>query len=292
MPEKEEVEENVKPVHPRNALNDLNGSQWVWFLNSIWLTNMARTGDKSHAYDLRREHPSPKPPILLKELIEFFTKAGGNVLDPFAGVGSTLLACAISDRNGIGVELNQEFIDIYYQICRREPEVYNAMPLIQGDARTINRNEQVLTNAPYNLVLADPPYGNMLSRPRTKGSGGISTPFSLDTTDLGNIENSIDELPPYAPFLRELSSILASLIDLVVIGGHIVLFCKDFQPTAAYHNLLHADLVTEMCKIPRLRYRGMRIWANMTQRLYPLGYPYAFVANQIQQYILIFRREQ
>ncbi len=290
MPDEEETPRSGK-MHPRNALNDLTGSQWVWFLNSIWLTNTVRTGDKSHAYDLRKEHPSPKPPHLLAELIEFFTKRGGRVLDPFAGVGSTLMACSLCQRCGYGIELSQQYIDVYRQICEREPDKYRAMPLYLGDARNIGEMPEVLVNAPYNLILTDPPYSDMLSRPRTKQAGGDATPFTLDTNDLGNIECVSDQNPPYAPFLKELNAILTSASALLVKGGHIVVFCKDFQPTAEYHNLLHADLVSDLSNIPGMRYRGMRIWANMTQKLYPLGYPYAFVANQIQQYILIFRKE-
>ena len=290
MPEEEQLPKSGK-MDPRNKLNDLTGSKWVHFLNSIWMTRAPRSGDKSHAYDLRREHPSPKPPELLSELIDFFTKKDGKVLDIFAGVGSTLLACAISQRRGFGIELSQQYIDIYKQICQREPNKYLAMPLLLGDARDVAVMPQILVNAPYNLILTDPPYSDMLSRPRTKQAAGDATPFTQDCNDLGNIESTIDGIPPYATFLNELQAIMTSASSLLVKGGHLVVFCKDFQPTEYHHNLLHADMVTSLSEIAGIRYRGMRIWANLTPKLYPYGYPYAFVANQIQQYILIFRKE-
>jgi tRNA G10 N-methylase Trm11 len=290
MPE-DESSPKIGKMDPRNVLNDLTGSQWVWFLNSIWMTNTARSGDKSHAYDLRKEHPSPKPPDLLRELVEFFTKKDGKVLDIFAGVGSTLLACALSQRRGFGIELSQQYIDIYKQICQREPQKYQAMPLLMGDARDAAAMPQILVNAPYNLILTDPPYSDMLSRPRTKQDAGEATPFTQDGNDLGNIESTIEGKPPYAAFLDELCAIMADASGLLIKGGYLVVFCKDFQPTAYHHNLLHADMVSSLSEIPGLRYRGMRIWANLTPKLYPYGYPYAFVANQIQQYILIFRKE-
>jgi hypothetical protein len=55
--------------------------------------------------------------------------------------------------------------------------------------------------------------------------------------------------------------------------------------------MLHADIVSNFQTIPGLRYRGCKIWFDKTVNLYPFGYPHAFVANQIHQYILIFRRE-
>src|SRR5512147_2449586 len=92
-------------THPRNQLNDLSGREWLYALRSVIATSYPTNGEKSYAHALRRSHPSPKPPQLMAELIRFFTKQGGRVLDPFAGVGGTLLACAIEGREGVGVEL-------------------------------------------------------------------------------------------------------------------------------------------------------------------------------------------
>jgi hypothetical protein len=290
----EKVDERVaklRKTDPRNSLNDLTGSEWVYFLNSVWHTKFKRSGNGAHAYEIRKGHPSPKPPELLAHLISFFTKEGGRVLDPFAGVGSTLLACSITNRTGVGVELNPEYVTLYRDICNRYPDEFTPMTLVEGDSRTIGKNEHVLVNAPYNLVLADPPYGDMLARPKTKSNGNGPTPFTSEEADLGNIQAEDGVTPPYARFLTELRSILATTCDLLVPKGHLVVFCKDFQPTPAHHNLFHADLVSELLKINRLTYLGMRIWNNAEPKLYPFGYPYAFVANQIHQYILIFRRE-
>ena len=66
---------------------------------------------------------------------------------------------------------------------------------------------------------------------------------------------------------------------------------KDLQPTRAHHNMLHADIVAELLKLPDLSYRGYRIWHDMSQNLYPFGYPFTFVANQVHQFILVFRKE-
>jgi hypothetical protein len=43
--------------------------------------------------------------------------------------------------------------------------------------------------------------------------------------------------------------------------------------------------------LPNLSYRGYRIWHDMSQNFYPFGYPFTFVANQVHQFILIFRKE-
>ena len=84
---------------------------------------------------------------------------------------------------------------------------------------------------------------------------------------------------------------LAGALAFLKPRGHLVLFAKDLQPTRAHHNMLHADITAELLKLPELSFRGYRIWHDMSQNLYPFGYPFAFVANQVHQFILIFRKE-
>jgi hypothetical protein len=62
------------------------------------------------------------------------------------------------------------------------------------------------------------------------------------------------------------------------------------QPKKKETNLLHAQIVDALNEIPKLYYRGMKIWADQSVKLFPYGYPFDFVANQIHQYILIFRK--
>lgn len=54
-------------------------------------------------------HPTQKPVDILKKLIEIFTDKGDVVIDPVAGSGSTLRACAELKRNGYGFEIKKEF---------------------------------------------------------------------------------------------------------------------------------------------------------------------------------------
>jgi site-specific DNA-methyltransferase (adenine-specific) len=57
-------------------------------------------------YTGNRLHPTQKPIEALQPLIKAFCKAGGVVLDPFCGSGSTLVAAKDLDRNFIGIELD------------------------------------------------------------------------------------------------------------------------------------------------------------------------------------------
>ena len=54
-------------------------------------------------------HPTQKPASLLKQLIEIFTDEGDVVIDPCAGSGSTLRACAELNRHCYGFEVDRNF---------------------------------------------------------------------------------------------------------------------------------------------------------------------------------------
>lgn len=269
---------------PRNRLNDLTGREWTYALRSVLTTRYPTNGEQGYAHALRRIHPSPKPPQLMAELISFFTKRGARVLDPFAGVGGTLLACALTERRGVGVELSAEFAAIYAQVS--EELGLAPQTMLVGDARRLAEYAPVRDEL-FDLILTDPPYAQMMARPKTgerkKRGRGDATPFTADPADLGNLS--------YQAFLAALRETLSAALAYLKPRGYLVLFAKDFQPTREHHNLLHADIVEELLRLPDLSFRGYRIWHDQSQNLYPFGYPYAFVANQVHQFILIFRKE-
>ena len=72
-----------------NLLNDLSGSEWLYWTSTIYPTNYPP--DPTHS--LRKKHGAIKPPQLMAEIIRFFTKKGESVLI-LAGTG-TLLGAAL-----------------------------------------------------------------------------------------------------------------------------------------------------------------------------------------------------
>ncbi|MFM6251272.1 MAG: DNA methyltransferase, partial [Dolichospermum sp.] len=61
------------------------------------------------------QHPTQKPFLLISKLIEMLTPEGGTVLDPFAGSGTTAVACKELGRNYICIEKEREYVDIIHQ---------------------------------------------------------------------------------------------------------------------------------------------------------------------------------
>lgn len=273
-----------------NPLNNLSGGDWLNFTTSVFSTFYTTNGKDSYAHDIRKIHPSPKPPQLMKEIIEFFTKENELVFDYFMGVGGSLLGAGLCNRNAIGIDLNQKYIDAY-KLAAKEIGVKD-FPTICGDCIDVlsnnNKMKQLLQNEKISLVLIDPPYANMMSKEKTGGDiavyGNKATPFTNDERDFGNLNQTV--------FFDSLKQSVELVFPYIKKHGYIVIFIKDLQPNKKELNLLHADIIEKLNEISNLNYKGLRIWADRSAKLFPYGYPFSFVANQIHQYILVFRKEK
>ena len=271
-----------------NNLNDLSGGEWTFFLNSVVNTRYTTNGEDGYAHDIRKIHPSPKPPQLMKQIIEFFTKENDLILDYFMGVGGTLLGASLSNRRAIGIDLSNKYIEAY-KTANKKLGLKEQITIECDSMKFLKNNilEDYIKDEKISLILIDPPYGDMLSRERTgenlkNKKDSSPTPFTNSELDLGNMKWS-----EFLPIFKE--SILNS-INYLKNKGHIVIFIKDLQPKGKELNLLHADIIKELNTINDLYYLGTKIWADQSVNLYPYGYPYSYVSNQIHQYIMIFKK--
>lgn len=273
-----------------NTLNHMCGSEWTYFCNSVLNTAYKTNGKDSFAHKIRKIHPTPKPPQLMRDIIEFFTKEDELVLDYFMGVGGTLLGAAVCGRRAVGMDLNPIYIETYKKAAAEIG--CEEFKCIEGDCLEIladkEKMAELMRGEKISLVLLDPPYGNMMSREKTgadiKKYGNIATPFTESEKDFGNLE--LDD------FYAELKKSVELVLPYIKKRGHIVIFIKDLQPSGKQTNLLHARIVDKINEIEKINYKGMKIWADQTAKLFPYGYPFSFVANQIHQYILVFRKEK
>jgi tRNA G10 N-methylase Trm11 len=278
-----------KKYHTKNKLNDLPGGEWTFFLNSIINTRYSTNGEEGFAHHIRKIHPSPKPPQLMKQIIEFFTKENEIVFDYFMGVGGSLLGAALCGRKAVGIDLEPKYIKAY-----KEASSYLGLEdqvAVEGDSIELLQNpsyiKKLLGKNKASLILIDPPYGDMLSRPKTgeaakKGKGTAATPFTDLCEDLGNMN--------WDKFLAVFNQSVINAMKHLKNNGHLVVFIKDLQPKDKELNLLHADIINNLNEIKDLKYLGTKIWADHSVNLYPYGYPYSYVSNQIHQYIMIFKK--
>ncbi len=107
-----------KGLHAKNTLNDLTSKEWIAETVSVWMQR--GLGAKHKDAQIEKQHPAPFSFTDVSRLIRCFTKAGDVVFDPFVGVGSTLKACALEGRKGIGFELNSRYANLAKERLQKE----------------------------------------------------------------------------------------------------------------------------------------------------------------------------
>jgi DNA modification methylase len=83
-----------------------------------------------------REHPTAKPVELVERALHNSSRHGDTVLDPFAGSGTTLIACQRRKRRARLVELDPRYADV---ICQRWQRFSGHPAVLQGDGRGFDR---------------------------------------------------------------------------------------------------------------------------------------------------------
>jgi DNA modification methylase len=72
----------------------------------------------SNASQKGKQHPTQKPILLMEYLIKTYTNENETVLDFTMGSGSTMVACQNTNRNGIGIEMD----DNYFEVAKKRIE--------------------------------------------------------------------------------------------------------------------------------------------------------------------------
>ena len=296
------------PPHPRNTLNELSGEEWLYFTKSVWTT--AYPSELGHA--LRKQHGANKPPRLMARLIEFFTKSGDLVLDPFAGVGGTLLGAAISrgPRRAIGIELAPRWANVYAEVVEaalaeregRGPELADLGQSDPGGPRSFDpsgcelRVGDSLAVLPtmeagsIDFVATDPPYNVQL--PMTMSGGALAADFANRRTDYAMVTDDPADLanaPDYPAFLDRMTEVLGEIRRVLKAGRYAVLIVRDAYQGGRYV-FTGADLAGRAAAAGLVP-KGDLIWYQAGTRLRPYGYPTGFVPNIAHQHLLVLRKE-
>lgn len=276
-----------KTADPRNGLNDLTPSEWIPETISVWIQRGLGAGHPDT--QIERQHPAPFSFTDVSRLIRFFTKKGGTVLDPFVGIGSTLKACALEGRCGIGIELSPKYAQLARE--RLEKEVRDlfanveAQKVIVGDARALVKE---LGTASVDFVVTSPPYWNILHKEdhkvrQERRANNLDTRYSDDGLDLGNIHD-------YEQFLREVAAVLGECGRVLKPKKYMAVIVSDFRDGSRFI-MYHADLARALQSY-KLELRGIKVLHQKFKKVFPYGYPYAYVPNIHHQYILILQNEK
>lgn len=289
---KAENGESLKPtVDVRNNLNDLTGKEWLPETKSFWYQK-GLGANHPHA-QIEKQHPAPFSFQDIERLVLFFTKKGEKVLDPFSGTGSTIKACAVSNRIGVGIELSKHWYDlskyrIEYEVGEGESEKHI---FINQDCREALDN---IDKDSIDLVVTSPPYWSILNKKidqktKKRVEAGLATNYSNDRRDLANIDD-------YQEFLSELKNIFIKSALVLKENKYMCIIVSDFRNQSEFISF-HSDIINLMNKVRLddkhiLMLQGVKILLQNHKSLLPYGYPFSYVENIHHQYILIFRKQE
>ena len=79
---------------------------------NLWEGNKFKSNILKYKKDYTGHHPTQKPVLLLEDLIKTFSNEGDNVVDLTMGSGSTGVACVNTNRNFIGIEMDENYFNI------------------------------------------------------------------------------------------------------------------------------------------------------------------------------------
>jgi DNA modification methylase len=240
----------------------------------------------------------------MARLIEFFTKPGELVLDPFAGVGGTLLGAAIcrSPRRAIGFEIDQRWADVYSFVREKYAghvlaDLGSADPggprrfddsgcsLVVGDAVELLRGVET---GSVDFVASDPPYNPQLKV--TMAGGKLAAAHANRRTDYSMVSDLPGDLAnsaSYEEFLERIESVFRELRRVLKDGRYATIIVRDAYQDSRYR-FTGSDIAARAEQVGFVT-KGDLIWYQAGTRLRPYGYPRGFVPNIVHQHILVFR---
>jgi len=273
---------------PPNHINCLSAKEWV--KSQVIIQEFSYEKRDVRDKDI---HPAVFPIALPAHFIRLFTHTGELVLDPFVGIGTTLLAARDLRRNAVGFDLKKEYVDYTRKRLKQVTLADDAQQLaIWSEARSIPEYLEPETVA---LSVTSPPYANMLNHERKNKSirGDLREnkhylkvqQYSQDPRDLGQMNH--DE---YADALTE---IYKGIYPLMKPKAHVVINVNDVWennrriPTHVY--------VMKALQDAGFEFRNTIIWdkRNLVNKVGIFGWPSNFITlGATMEFILDFWKSE
>lgn len=267
-----------------NHINCMTAKEWLKSQIGVWQFYY-------EGRDIRDKnvHPATFPISLAKQVIELFTHKGELVLDPFVGSGTTLVAAQDLDRNALGFDLLEKYVDLCAERIVQEKMFNKSQQIaVHDDARNI---PAYIDPETVSLIWTSPPYANLLNRERKNksrrdrknGQLGKVEQYSQDPLDLGTM--------PLEEYTQAMGDIFEGLMSLLRPKAHCVINVPDMW----WKNkriTIHIALVEELRK-RGYELRNIIIWdrTNIVNRIGIFGWPSNYITmGTTFEYLLDFWR--
>lgn len=265
-------------------LNDLDAKEWVKATKSWFIVN-PKSRKKSQL-----AHPAKFPEELVHRFVAYFTTSDAWILDPFAGVGSTMIACKNLNRNSVGIELNPDFVKVGRDELERtlgDGEHY----ILEGDSLSIDEILQHhFEEIPiFDFMITSPPYWNMLRKSRgfndtvhkERAESGLPQYYSESESDIGNIES-------YEEYIESVGLVIDRAFDFLSSGAYLTVIVQNMRDVNGELRPIAWDVASRLSE--RFTLRQEQIWCQDNKRLGCWGYPTTYVSNVHHHYCIILQK--
>lgn len=257
--------------------NELDGKTWTKYSISVW-SDIRKTQE-----EVNLGHPAIFPVALASRLIEIFTKNSASmVLDPFAGVGSTIVAAQHLGRRSIGIELSPTFVRKAQNRIEQKTLVDSTEENGIFYTEDVRNLLQFIESSSIDLVITSPPYWNILNEKRTADY--------KDVRNYGDAEADLGKIDDYQEFLLSLKDVFSKVYQVMRNGAYCCVIVMDIRKKEKFFPF-HSDIATFMQEIGFI-YDDIIIWDRRQEynNMRPLGYPSVFRVNKAHEFILIFQK--
>lgn len=267
-------------------INCLNAKEWVKSQVAVWEFFYEKR-------DIRDKniHPAVFPIALPQKCIELFTHKGELVVDPFVGIGTTLIAARDLDRNAVGFDLNKKYIDYTKKRLAQSKlnfETETKQIAVCDDAINIPKYLEKETVA---LCVTSPPYANMLNHRRLNKSirGDLRKnkhylkiqQYSGDPRDLGIMRPK--------EYTKALAEIYKGILPLLKPRAHCIININDLWENNRRYPT-HSYIIEAMEKVG-YELRNIIIWdkRKLVNRVGIYGWPSNYITlSTTFEYIIDF----
>lgn len=287
---------------PAHRLNGLTGSEWVQWSKSVWRFTEPVTENYGH--------PAIFPEFLAERVIRSFSKQKDLILDPMVGTGTTVHVARGLNRNAIGLDISNHWVEIAQkrinaglyapktvpltdnngtptpekgeieQIPKRRTSPI--LKLIQDDATNLLKH---VRRESVDLCFTSPPYWTGLHGIKGRYTGQTQKQFKQYSDlqgDLGNISD-------YQEFLIALKGCYKLVFQTLKPSAYFVSVIQDTRRGSSVIPL-HMHFFEMMTNLG-FQYQDLIIWEHPTYTTRPLGYPTTFVISRVHDYIMVFRKK-
>jgi len=146
-------------------------------------------------------------PEIPRNLILRYSNSGDVVLDQMVGSGTTLVECKLTQRNGIGVDINPDALMVTWNrldFTYGSPETWQRLFL--GDARKLN----LIENGSIDLIATHPPYANII-------------PFSKRS----EVDGDLSQVHTIGEFISGIQVVAQECFRVLKPGGHCGILMGD-----------------------------------------------------------------